>query len=274
MTRSRVPALVALLCGSVIAGIAAPPQTAQIDVPVSVDYWQYFNAFNPNDRQLAPMFLVPAAYPADRRDAMTIFKFEPELPPGFPASFRVTAATVTYYDIPFAQWQPTGVTTPDGAPSRIELFAAGFTTYTEETWDGTQAYVGGTNTTKADRDPYPRDLVTDATVVEEVFNQTPWAVGVPVGYTPGAMSQAFPVVFTLDVDDPTIQAELVDDLERGMSTWLVSATYEDVEFGSAAGTIPNLVTREGVGSWPGSVAPTLSLTIEEVTTSVSDWMHH
>ncbi len=251
-----------------IAGLApAGGGTVTLDVPASVDVWHYFNAINPAGRQLAPSFLLPPTFPGgDRRDAVVAVIFRPQLPPGFSPAFRVTEASITYYDIKESAWVSGGLNAYGGT-SEIELFAAGFgPTYAEGTWNGTQPFIGGNNDTTLPRDPFPRDLSTDANVQNTVIGQTPWAIGIPIGYTPGAMTAPFPVRFVLDVSHPAIQAELVEDLQRGSSSWIVSSTF-DADFMGEPGTIPSFITLEGVPAHPGSQAPTIHLVVEELAIS-------
>ena len=244
-------------------------ETITLDVPASIDVWHYFNAINPAGRQLAPPFVIPPSFPGgDRRDAVVVVVFRPELPVGFSPSFRVNEATIRYHDIAASSWV-TGGTNGYGGAEEIELFASGYgPIYNEATWNGTQPFVGGNNDTTLPRDPFPRDLSSDVNVQNTVLGHTPWAVGVPVGYAPGAMSAPFPVLFTLNVANPVIQAELVADLQNRSSSWIISSTFE-ADFQGEPGTIPNFITLEGLGSNPGALAPTLHLVVEELPISAS-----
>lgn len=263
-------AMAALLLLAAPTAEAGGPQTAELDVTVTHDVWHYFNAFNPATRAVALPFVVPPTFPSDRRDAMVALMFRPELPMGFPDSFRVTSAKIVVYEIEEAFWLPTGVTTTDGVPSRLELFAAEFTTYLEDTWDGTQPYVGGTNDESLPRDPYPRDLADGSNVQNNITTATPWALGAPVGYTPGGMTAPFPIEYVLNVNDPHIQQELRQDLLSGYSSWLLSSTFEPPAFGGDPGASPATICLEGVGSRPGSQAPRLVLSVEEAPASAGD----
>lgn len=257
-----------LLC----TALGAPPaggETVTLDVPATHDVWHYFNAINPAGRQLAPPFLLPPSFPGgDRRDATVAVIFKPQLPNGFSPAFRVNEASITYYDIAASAWTPGG-TNGYGGIEEIELFAAGFgPAYNEATWNGTQPFIGGNNESSAPRDPFPRDLATDANVQNSVLSYTPWSIGAPIGYTPGAMTAPFPVRFTLNVAHPIIQAELVADLQGGCSSWIVSSTFE-ADFQGEPGTIPSFITLEGVPSNPGAAPPTLRLVVEELPISAS-----
>ncbi len=244
-------------------------ETITLDVPASIDVWHYFNAINPAGRQLAPPFVIPPSFPGgDRRDAVGVVVLRPELPVGFSPAFRVNQATVQYHDIAASNWV-TGGTNGYGGAEEIELFASGYgPTYNEATWNGTQPFIGGNNDTTLPRDPFPRDLATDANVQNTVLGHTPWAVGVPVGYTPGAMTAPFPIIFNLNVANPVIQAELVADLQAGSSSWIISSTFE-ADFQGEPGTIPNFITLEGIASNPGAIAPTLHLVVEELPISAA-----
>lgn len=257
--------------GLLVLGASCPavasPQTASLVVPVTHDVWHYSNAFNGATREQAPPFVVPPTFPSDRRDAITMLIFRPAVPAGFPADFRITSAKVRVYDLAGANWQPTGATTSDGFPSRLEMYAAGFgPTYNEATWDGTQPFVGGDNFNKRTRDPFPRDLNDNSNVQENIATANAWSIGAPIGYTPGATSTPFAVDFVLDVSNPTIQTELKADLASGTSSWALSYTYEPSQQGTP-GSTPNVITSEGVAANPGSVTPTLFLELEELNPS-------
>ena len=249
---------------------ATRAEIVDLEFPASADVWHYFNAVNGAGRELAPPFLLPPSFPGgDRRDAVAVFVFHPELPDGFAPMFRVIEARIRYYDIADASWT-LGGTNAYGGSEQLELFASGYgPTYSEATWDGTQPFLGGDNTQSNPRDPFPRDLATDANVQNTVVGHTAWAFGTPIGYTPGAMSAPFPIEFTLDVDDATTQAELVQDLTTESSSWIVSSTIE-ADFMGTPGTVPSVITTEGVPSNAGSQAPRLFLRVEEIFPSAAE----
>lgn len=266
--------LTSLFLAASFLAVSTASHAAIVDLefPVSADVWHYFNAVNGAGRELAPPFLLPPDFTGgDRRDAVAVFVFRPELPDGFAPTFRVIEARIRYYDITDASWT-LGGTNAYGGSEQLELFASGYgPTYDEATWNGTQPFIGGNNTESLPRDPFPRDLATNANVQNTVTGHTPWALGVPIGYTPGGMSAPFPIEFTLDVDDATTQAELVQDLTNEVSSWIVSSTIE-ADFMGTPGSVPSVITTEGVASNPGSLAPRLFLRVEElIPAAAAQW---
>lgn len=244
--------------------------TMTVSLPVAIDYWQYENASNSLTRTLAPVWSLPPGFDgSSRHHAMTVLVFDlASLPPG---TIAISAAKIRLYDIQQAVWLPTGASTTDGIPSRLQMFAAGFgPNYDEATWDGTQPLEAGEGT----HDPYPRDLATNANVDDDLLG-APWCVGAPVGYTPGAMSAPFPLEFDFDLDDSRVAAEFAADLAARKSSWVFGSTYE-IDFIGDPGTLPNCVTTEGVALFPGSSPPTLvlDLIVERMNAADDSWVEY
>lgn len=267
MRRFLLSMVILLSCASAHAQWTTT--TLTLTLPVTVDYWQYENSADPNGRTLGPSWVLPPdGDGSSRRHGMDVFSFN--IPPVVDPVhiLDITAAKLTFYDIPGSIWPPTGATTTDGYPSRLELFAAGFgPTYSESTWNGTQPMEAGEGT----HDPYPRDKVTNLNVDDELFGTTPWVIGQPIGYTPGTETTAFPIEFTFDVNDTTTSLELMNDMTIGKSSWVFSSTHE-IDFIGDPGTLPSAVMKEGLPYFPGSAAPTLRIDlIIEVPNSVQEW---
>lgn len=268
MTRTfRTLALALLVSAAAPARAQLTTTTMAVSIPATIDYWQYENASDPLGRTLAPTWVLPPGL-GIRRHGKNVFVFD--MPPSIPNVVGVTAAKLRFHDIPQAVWQPTGVATTDGIPSRIELYAAGFGPgYDEATWNGTQPLMPG-----PEADPYPRDLALDTNVEDVLTTSTPWSVGAPIGYTPGGMSQAFPIECDFDLGNATVAQELLDDARNGRSSWILSSTYE-IDFIGDPGTLPNCINTEGVAFFPGSAPPTLELElIVEVFNSAEHWTRY
>jgi hypothetical protein len=201
------------------------------------DRWQYPFNFNPTTREKGAIYVIDAPqFQFNKRDGLFIVKFAVEVPEELQGQpFRVKSARVRYWEPKTAAWQ-FGGTNSFGHPMRLELFPARFgPTYNETTWTKTQPYIGSDNTTFRERDPYPADLRTGIRVEDNVVPYNPdsapagytqWALGVPpASYVPGAMTDSFPVDFHLNVNDPTVQTELMADFGSGFSSWFFSSTF-------------------------------------------------
>lgn len=235
---------------------AVIPATAETDatVTLSVDRWYYpFNG-TPGTRSTGSMFAYVAqpgdpVYGFNYRDGYVILKFDVELPLEFQGGdpYVIKSASLEFWDQPSANWDPLAVD--------IELFAAGFgPTYSEATWAGTEGFVGGGLTAPPDpRDPYPRNLDDDSHA-EDDTNAVPWALGDPDDvYTgSGGLSEPFKVVFDLDVNDPTIEAELLADIASGVSSWIVCS---NLELGGIGGTGFPIMYMSENGSIPSPATP-------------------
>jgi len=253
----------ALIASMILSGTTLMAAPINLVITPAVDYWKYDRAGDPLVREIGSAFIVPTGFTEDARYGNLVYKFAIIKPGGFPPTFRVTAATLTLWHEAGGDWPTNGTLNSWGTPSQNELYATGFgPTFSESTWNGTQPF--------SRFDPFPRDLITDADVTDLINGTTPWAVGAVTGYTPGSQTIPFPVTFTMNVNNTTIQNELIADINSGFATWFVSATFELV--GQTTTGFPRFIMNEGVTNNPGSVAPTLRLTVEEVIpTAVQTW---
>lgn len=258
-------------------GSARPASDVAFDTPAG-DRWHYpFNA-TPGDRASGPLFVVSDATDLvsfNYRDGLDIISWNTEslVPKGLSLyDYQVESCTVTVWNIADASWDLTG-TNSFGIPHRIELFGVGFDSVaTAETWTESTAYVGaGPSTPGTARDPFPIHYRTgghaeDATTPVDIT----WALGEPVGYTPGAMTNAFPIVFAPDVTSTTTQLYLRESLAAGVVHWMVAATFETSQQ-AAPGPVPNLIFKEGVSTFGGNPA-LLEMTVSfPGTSSVKHW---
>lgn len=279
----------AALIAAILVGGTAVAQT--VNGTLAFDRWYYPFATQPTSAASLFAFFpsqqnpTPPFFGFNGRDGQALLKFDLTLPPAAVGqSFEVTSARLEWYDGKSANWATAPGANEVGGPTAIEVFAAGFgPTYSEATYAGSEAYVGGgagfNPFAAGPRDPYPRDLATDAHAENNLVDATPWAVGVPdVSYVPGSMTDAFKVTATFDVNDPTIQTELQTDLILGRSTWLVTSTYvaPQTETGQPATSLksyPRLLVSENVGNTDfgtSQVAPALILEIQVVSPAASE----
>lgn len=290
------------LCSALLAVGAVAPAATVVGT-LRHDVWHYPFNTSPATRAIAPLFVTTDTPFAqfDTRDGVAVLVWEVAVPPalvGQPLS--VVSASVVFYDEKGAEWNPVN-TNSFGQTARIELFAAGFgPVNTESGWAGTWAspfgpqpgsetgrFQGGyiipgstpVISTRA-RDPFPRDLATNSSVSNDVITATPWAVGqISPSYVPDAMTDAFPVSFSLDVSNPTIQAELLADLTSGLSSWVVSSTWNLTPAGAGPGDPPTLapqiILRNGVGNsiyGTSQLAPALVIEVETTNaSSAASW---
>lgn len=274
---------------AVASALTTAVQADTVAGTIRSDCWHYYFNATPGSRTTASLFLAndPMFPQFNFRDGVAVVLWDLVLPaPMVGQPITVTSATITYYDAMNANW-PVSAVNSFGENAQIELFAAGYgPRYTESTWTGSWTpffvppgndFQGGWTTTGSDglhqdRDPFPRDLVTDLHVEDNVTTHTPWAVGDFTGYTPGLMTDAFPITFMLDVMDSTIQAELQADLNDGISGWVVSSTYDQVVMGTPEST-PRMIMSEGVGNatfGTSQAAPTLTIEVE-LASRVDGW---
>jgi len=286
----------AALCGlaaTLCLGATAHAQTVFVEAELLEDRWQYpFNS-NPLTREKGALYVHDTPqFQFNNRDGMFIVKFGLSVPEQLEGqSFRVRSARIRYWEPKTAAWDFGGLNTY-GQPERIELFAARFgPTYEEETWTMADPYIGSTNSVYNLRDPYPVDLRDFDRVEEKVVPYDPdeapdgyteWALGFPVGYTPGEMDDSFPVDFYLNVNNPTIQQELLEDFESGFSSWFFSATFRRTG-GPGQPSLPNpeVIQRAGLNNTTfgtSQQAPSLWLELEPVyevkATLLSDRWHY
>lgn len=251
-------------------------QPVEAEISLSSDRWFYPFNTTPGTRDRAGLFAFQNGpggpqFQFNNRDGQAILQFEVALPAGSPAlsELVVTSARLEFWDKLGAEWDP-------AAPYDIEVFAAGFgPTYTEAAWTGTEAYIGGGPTTPGLRDPYPRELGTDAHA-EDDLGATPWAIGEPVGFDGTPPSDAFKIVCEFDVSNEFVQAELLEDVTNGISSWAVTSTYPAEQPGGTKQTpppYPELITSEGVSNTAlgtSQQAPRLFITLD-TTASAQSW---
>ncbi len=256
---------------------AAWAQIHDATTELSSDRWQYPYNFTPGTRQNGPLFVLDAtdSQSFNARDGMVIIKWLVSLPSVLQGDLEVTSATLRFWDRKQANYA-IGSLSPSGFVQQIELYAARFDEpYSESSWQGTEPYIGagvGSATTAVERNPYPIDLLTSEHVENKVATATPWATGEPVGYTPGQMTDSFPIDFVLDVQNPSIQEELLQDLFTGFSSWFISATFEINS--QDASEIPQVLMSEAVGNAGFGIshqAPSLLIQVQEKASQVDLW---
>lgn len=167
----------------------------------------------------------------------------------------------------------------DADPGRpLELFGAGFgPVYSPGGWHEQSAYVGGRDNAPAPRDPFPFVWDAGGNVLHcednvaglwneplGVFGFTPqpWAIGVPIGYTPGAQTTPFEVWFEVDLSlyDGRVRAYFAEQLDAGRVVVSVTGLIETT-MGGTPGAFPSFFMKEGVGLEPGAQAPRLTVVL-------------
>jgi hypothetical protein len=178
---------------------------------------------------------------------------------------------------------------PDPDPGRpIELFGAGFgPDFQYESWNEFELYEGGrcnfegTICSNDPRDPFPfvyqpgtlaKIHVEDSvkgTQNEHLnpplcaspsgicpFTPTPWAVGVPINYTPGQQSVPFDVLFdiNLSLSDGAVRGYFQEQL-RGGRVFVIVTTLLLADFMGSQSGYPTFFTKEafGTGVKPGQL---------------------
>lgn len=248
-----------------------------LDVTLTDDQYNYGSVSDGGSRELAAIFAFenepePATqFALDYYAGMLLAKWSIDLPTELVgASLEVTSATLTVYTEREVEWDPN-----NGEP---HLYAVGFLGGdTMADWDEDTPYEGPGNFTPGDRNPFVRDLITDDNVQRDP-NGTPWAVGVIDPSYEGTVASSpepFSITFTLDVSNPTIQAELLDHIAGGETMWAVVSTYlASFSGGPGPQTYPRVLTKEGAANpsvGESFMAPTLQIEVVE-TTSVNDWL--
>jgi hypothetical protein len=171
----------------------------------------------------------------------------------------------------------------DPDPGRaIELFGVGFGPNTAyETWNEFTFYEGSNSLEDLPRDPFPfvfQQATAEKLHVEDnikglhnddlflpvfEFTPTPWAVGVPVNYVPGAQAAPFDVVFDVDLllSHGAVRRYFAQQLDGGRIVLNVNSLADTVQMGNPR-DIPGFVTKEGVAIHPGAHAPILEIDVE------------
>ncbi len=258
----------------------------------SDDRWHYPFNFSAGRRAAASCFgstADPNFTTFNDRDGILIvaWRTHPAIPQGLPAkSYDVRAVRVTLTHQGATPASPNGATWPvdltvdewsalaypinDPDPGQpLELFGAGFgPVYTYANWLETSPYVGSDDIDLVPRDPFPFVFEgTSATKkhvednVKERFTPTPWAIGLPVGYTPGNQQAPFPVVFDVNL---TLSAGRVltyfQEQCAGGRLFAVITSLRVTSLQAASG-FPTFLTKEGAPLNPGTKAPVIKLTI-------------
>ncbi|MCA9244220.1 MAG: hypothetical protein KDA32_09710 [Phycisphaerales bacterium] len=152
----------------------------------------------------------------------------------------------------------------DDDPGRpIEMFGVGFgPTYTASTYTETSAYIGSINSPSAARDPFPFVFDPNGAMLHcedsvrgnfngplgvTSFTPTPWAIGEPIGYTPGAQTIPFDVVFDIDLtqSDGRVRRYFQEQLAAGRVFVVVAGMANTVQMGSTS-AFPVFFTKEGL----------------------------
>lgn len=277
-------------CGRILCGIGLltsafllSPELAWSDPtvhtfqPPAGDRWHYPFNFTPGTRPTASIFWNNGQdFPIfNKRDGYALIKWNTSglIPSGnAPESYLIESCTVTVYNVASATWTLDGLNS-NGVQKRLELFGVGFTSINPETWVESTAYVGGNvggPVPAAERDPYPLDLTTQGHA-EDSMTALPWALGTPIGYTPPSQAAPFPIVFQVDVDQPTIRAYIQQSLSLGRLFWIVSTPIDAPVMGGSPSSSPVLIMKEGIGSHPGSEAPRLVIELGQQGSSVEKW---
>lgn len=179
----------------------------------------------------------------------------------------------------------------DSDPGRsIDLFGVMFgPTYSLGTWTEFSSYIGANDQTSAARDPFPFVYQKGTLVplhvedhVDGLFNEgagvlqftpVPWAIGVPLNYTPGTQQVPFDVAFEIDLSlsDGEVKRYFQNQLNAGRIVVAITSLTETVQQGPVAG-IPSFYMKEGVPLDPGAKAAALVVEIADQTVpAVSTW---
>lgn len=164
----------------------------------------------------------------------------------------------------------------------LELFGAGFgPTHHYATWTEGSFYVGANDVVNNARDPYPfvfqevsglRLHVEDSVKGTQNqnadppvfhFTPTPWAIGVPQGYTPSAQEVPFDVTFDVDlsISDGLVRDYFQQQLAGGRLFVVITSLIETIQFGGGPETYPTFFNKEGLGLEQGAKAPRLDLIV-------------
>jgi len=259
----------------------------------SDDRWQYPFNFSPGVESRASIFGStgdPRYTTFNDRDGILIVAWDTSdaVPTGLPAAsygirsvgvvLTAAAGTGCLTCLPVATWLVDLTPDPwfeldypisDSDPGQpIELYGVGFgPEYDYATWLESDIYVGSDDQESTQRDPYPFVFGAGATQVhvedsvKNQFTPSPWAVGVPVNYTPG--SQTIPFAVNFDVDTAK-SGGLVRNYFQGQlggGRVFVDITSLTVTTQQAAAGYPVFFTKEGVNLDPNARPAKLSMTL-------------
>lgn len=195
--------------------------------------------------------------------------------------------TINADGIPRGEPGDTDGESSDLDPGRtVELYGAGFgPVHNAVDWIETSFYVGSDSVVNSPRDPFPfvyRDVTGELLHTEDhmkglfnggltppfcgppdttcPFTPIPWAVGVPVNYTPAAQPTPFDVVFTVNLDqsDNRVRQYFQESLNAGR-VFVIISSGADAVFMSGQATFPTLYMKEATaaGAKPGKLSITL-----------------
>jgi len=254
-----------LIFSTFLISPAVSQTTCTFSAPAADRWWYPFNS-TPGSRDRGGLFFQnepPFAGVFNYRDGANIVKWDTSgmIAPGLnPTYYDIQACQVTVWNTPTASWVLSG-TNSTGLPNQIELFGVGFgPTYSASTWTETSPFIGGhTGSPGAERDPYPIHLLTGGHA-EDVTDELNihWALGTPQGYVPEQMTEAFPIIFDVDVNHPTIREYIQNGLADGNLFWYLTSTI-DASMSSEPGPFPDMVMKEGLSTYPGAQAAKLEL---------------
>lgn len=285
---------------SLVANVAA--QTFSFDLPTD-DRWQYPFNFSGGNRATASTFSslgsgIPSFDNFNDRDGIVLIAWDTstQITPGLGAeNYAVVGIRVVVTNEAGATWpidltvdewftndvNNNGLINDDGQPRGfpgdidgesddsdfgrpVELFGMGFgPNYTATTWTEASPYIGATNTTYAQRDPYPLEFsggqprhIEDHVQIGH-FTPMPWAIGVPVGYTPGAQNVPFDVTFDVDMSRSggLVRAYFQSQLNAGRVLITLSSLTDTIQGGTPGG-VPSFYQSEAIGI-PLAKAPQL-----------------
>lgn len=169
----------------------------------------------------------------------------------------------------------------DVDPGRpLELFGmgfAGFGPFDEFSWVESSIYIGSSGAGNVPRDPFPFVFDQDLNrlhVEDSVkglhnedlgvfgFTPEPWAVGVPIGYTPGIQASPFDVEFEINLalSGGEVKRYFQEQLNNGRIMVAITSLNETAIQGPQSG-IPAFYMSEGTMIDPGAKAPLLSISL-------------
>ncbi|MBI1826697.1 MAG: hypothetical protein HY287_01345 [Planctomycetes bacterium] len=258
----------------------------------SDDRWQYPFNFSPGSELRASTFGStgdPRFTTFNDRDGIFVVGWDTSetVPTGLPAaSYGVQSVQVVVTAaagagcptcLPVATWLVDLTPDPwfqmdfpitDSDPGQpIELYGVGFgPEYDYATWLESDIYVGSDDQQFTPRDPYPFVYGVGAAQVhvedsvKGQFTPTPWAIGVPVNYSPGVQTTPFAVDFDVDL---SLSGGLVRNYFQGQlggGRVFVDVTSLTLTSQQAAAGYPVFFTKEGINLDPNARAAQLVMT--------------
>jgi hypothetical protein len=177
----------------------------------------------------------------------------------------------------------------------IEMFGMGFgPVFTAQSWNEFSIYVGSDSFGDFQRDPFPfvfRPGTAEMLHVEDnvkglhnaglsppfctpsdsqcPFTPTPWAIGVPVGYTPGSQATPFDVTFTIDLTQSggLVRQYFQQQLDAGRVMVAVTCLRETAVMGGQNG-FPTFFMKESPD--PGSLPARLTIVLSPCSAGDGD----